>query len=318
MLNIFFIISIFILILYILNTKTDTYKNSSSLHEHEDGLHNKTLSYNEFKNKYIATKNKVIPKIIFRTGPFKLDQLPYVIQLHLDKVIKNNPDYIQVYFDDNDCRNFIKEFFPQYLPEYDVLIPTAFKADLWRLLVMYKYGGIYNDLGHYYITPISDIVTKIDQTVLCIDDKIHPYTALYNGFFATYPENKIIKHLINHTINNIRNRIYGLNPLSITGPYAWGIAINDLLGKPLNSKISTGITIYKNETITFVHFSDFHKSIFNTLNIPCIITKFTNYYQIMYKNRNLPHYGVLWNNNQVYKDTNLQIKLNNISNKKIS
>jgi hypothetical protein len=320
MFNILFIIPIFILILYILNTKTETYKNSlnrSSLHK--DGLYNQTLSYNEFKYKYIhtPTKNKIIPKIVFRTGPFKLDKLPSVVQLHLDKLIKNNPDYIQVYFDDDDCRNFIKEFFPQYLPEYDILIPTAFKADLWRLLVIYKYGGIYNDLGHYYITPISDIVTKTDQTVLCIDDNIHPYPALYNAFFATYPENKIIKHLIIHIINNIRNRIYGTHSLSITGPYAWGIAITDLLNKPSNSKIPTGtITIHNNETITFVQFSNCDKSIFNTLNIQCIITKFPDYYKIMYNNRNVPHYGILWYNNQVYNDT-IQTKLNNINNKKI-
>jgi hypothetical protein len=312
MLNIFIIIPVFILILYILNTKTKIYENFVEDSLPENKLY-RTLSYNEFKNNYTPTQNnKVIPKIIFRTGPFKLNKLPYTVQLHLDKVIKNNPNYTQVYFDDDDCRNFIEEFFPEYLPEYDVLIPTAFKADLWRLLVIYKYGGIYNDLGHYYITPISDIVTNTDQTILCIDDKTHPYAALYNAFFATYPNNKIIKHLILHTINNIRNRIYGINPLSITGPYAWGIAINDFLNKPSNSTISPGkININNNETITFVYFNDFDKSIFNTLNIPCIITKFPDYYKIMYNNRNVPHYGILWHNNQVYNDNQINVTLNN-------
>jgi mannosyltransferase OCH1-like enzyme len=216
---------------------------------------NKTLSYNQFKKKYILVRNKkddkVIPKIIFRTGPFKLNELPSVVKTSMNKLLKNNPDYTQIYFDDDDCRAFIEEFFPEYLPDYDILIPTAFKADLWRLLVIYKYGGIYNDLGHDYITPISNIVTKTDYTVLCIDDKIHPYTALYNAFFATYPENNIIKHLINTTINNIRNRIYGTHPLSITGPYAWGIAINNLLNKPSNSTLHKGTIPYKDETITF-------------------------------------------------------------------
>lgn len=311
MLNILFIIPIIILILYIFNknlTQKETYKNTSEIYP-------KTLSYNEFKHTYTPNYNKVIPKLVFRTGPFKLNKLPSIIQTHLDGIIKNNPQYTQVYFDDDDCRDFIKEFFPQYLPEYDILIPTAFKADLWRLLVIYKYGGIYNDLGHYYITPISDIVRKTDKTILCIDDKIHPYTALYNAFFASYPENKIIKHLINHTINNIRNRIYGINPLSITGPYAWGIAINDFLDKPSNSTLSKDTITYKDETITFVYFNDFDKSIFNTLDVPCIITKFPDYYKIMYNNRNVPHYGVLWSNNQVYHDTNIKTKLINISNK---
>lgn len=298
MINIFFIIPVFIVglcFLYILIKQKPTY-----IQTYKD-TYKQTLSYNEFKYTYSPTKNnKVIPKIIFRTGPFKLKALPYIIQTHLDNLLKNNLDYTQVYFDDDDCRNFIEEFFPEYLPEYDVLIPTAFKADLWRLLVIYKYGGIYNDLGHYYITPISDIVTNTDQTILCIDDKSHPYTSLYNAFFATYPENRIIKYLIHHTINNIRNRIYGTNPLSITGPYAWGIAINNLLNNPPNSKLSKGMIYHNDEIITFVEFLDSHKSVFNTFDIPCIITKFPDYYKIMYKDRNILHYGELWYNGQVY------------------
>ncbi len=55
-------------------------------------------------------------------------------------------DCIHYLFCDSDCRSFIaREYPPDVLMAYDRLIPTAFKADLWRYCVLYKYGGVYLD-----------------------------------------------------------------------------------------------------------------------------------------------------------------------------
>ena len=56
-------------------------------------------------------------------------------------------DCIHYLFNDADCRAFImNEYPPDVLMAYDQLIPTAFKADLWRYCVLYKYGGVYLDV----------------------------------------------------------------------------------------------------------------------------------------------------------------------------
>lgn len=56
-------------------------------------------------------------------------------------------DCIHYLFNDSDCRAFIAQEFPDdVLYAYDRLIPTAFKADLWRYCVLYKYGGVYLDI----------------------------------------------------------------------------------------------------------------------------------------------------------------------------
>jgi len=56
-------------------------------------------------------------------------------------------DCIHYLFNDADCRAFIaKEYPDDVLYAYDQLIPTAFKADLWRYCVLYKYGGVYLDV----------------------------------------------------------------------------------------------------------------------------------------------------------------------------
>jgi len=55
-------------------------------------------------------------------------------------------DCIHYLFCDSDCRSFIaREYPPDVLMAYDRLIPTAFKADLWRYCVLYTYGGVYLD-----------------------------------------------------------------------------------------------------------------------------------------------------------------------------
>jgi len=55
-------------------------------------------------------------------------------------------DCIHYLFHDAECRDFIaQEYPPDVLMAYDRLIPTAFKADLWRYCVLYKYGGVYLD-----------------------------------------------------------------------------------------------------------------------------------------------------------------------------
>ena len=73
-------------------------------------------------------------------------------------------DCIHYLFNDSDCRAFIlKEYPPDVLIAYDRLIPTAFKADLWRYCVLYKYGGVYLDVKYGGVRPPTAGYCSIDQ-----------------------------------------------------------------------------------------------------------------------------------------------------------
>jgi hypothetical protein len=62
-------------------------------------------------------------------------------------------DCIHYLFDDSECRAFIAREYPDdVLYAYDRLIPTAFKADLWRYCVLYKYGGVYLDVKYGFLS----------------------------------------------------------------------------------------------------------------------------------------------------------------------
>ncbi len=64
-------------------------------------------------------------------------------------------------YNDADCRAFIRSAFPPaVVAAYDRLIPTAFKADLWRYCVLYKFGGVYLDVKYRWGVPPRDGGTR--------------------------------------------------------------------------------------------------------------------------------------------------------------
>jgi mannosyltransferase OCH1-like enzyme len=67
----------------------------------------------------------------------------------VDKLKKDNPEFEYHFYDDNQCREYIKDNFNKdVLHAFDKLIPGAFKADLWRYCILYKKGGIYLDIKY--------------------------------------------------------------------------------------------------------------------------------------------------------------------------
>ena len=93
----------------------------------------------------------LIPKNIYRTAPFLHPKLK---KLYLNTEIQN-PGWKIKFYNDKDCINFLKNEFSKdnldlrkkVLKSYNKLIPTAYKADLWRLCVIYEYV-VYSDASN--------------------------------------------------------------------------------------------------------------------------------------------------------------------------
>jgi mannosyltransferase OCH1-like enzyme len=81
--------------------------------------------------------NSEIPLHIYQT--WHSNQLPKYMQECVDKLKKDNPEFEYHFYDDNQCREYIKDNFNKdVLHAFDKLIPGAFKADLWRYCILYK------------------------------------------------------------------------------------------------------------------------------------------------------------------------------------
>lgn len=106
-----------------------------------------------------------IPKIIWQT--FKTNEVPLIMQEYVDSWITKNPEYEYRFYDDEDVKDFLQNNFPKYSEGYNMIKYGASKADLWRYLIMYKFGGVYADIDckcinslKKWVKPESEFVTQ--------------------------------------------------------------------------------------------------------------------------------------------------------------
>jgi len=273
-----------------------------------------TYSYIDFRTSYIIPLNnvKTIPNIIFRMSSYPFDNIPNEIKNVLSHCNIINPDYIQIYLSDDDCNLFIEEYYPEYSEAYHTVIPGAFRSDIIRLLLLYKYGGVYADIGHTFIQPINMIINDSYDLVI-VKDYDADYESIYiqlanifrptnqytihNAFIATNRSNILIYNMIKHVMNNVMNKYYGNNSLDITGPNALGSVYKKLINIPLK----IGISDIHDLKIKILYFNvrNNNITIIDENNTDLILTKFPNYKNIMYSK--IPSYGELWVMGYVYK-----------------
>jgi mannosyltransferase OCH1-like enzyme len=166
------------------------------------------------------TQPQIIPKHVFMT--WKTLDLPSNMQKNADKLKTDNPDFDVQIFDDAMCREFIDTHFPfPVLDAYDTLIPGAYKADLWRLCVLYIHGGIYLDIKY----GCSDGIYLRDLTHkehFVLDRPAHwvsnTHYGIYNAVMICLPGTLFLRKCIDAILINVQNKIYGYNPLYPTGP----------------------------------------------------------------------------------------------------
>jgi mannosyltransferase OCH1-like enzyme len=199
---------------------------------------------------------QIIPKYIFQTITDKKDLNDDVLK-NIDNLRKKNPTYKYFLFDDNECIDFIKNNYDKDTLDTYMLINHKYgpaKADLFRYLLLYKYGGIYLDIKSSCDLPFSEIIKSNDKYILCHwSEKGHGSSEhLNNNFYGEFqqwniicvPNHPFLKNVIDKVIYNIKNYdikkdgVGKLMVLNITGPFAYTRAITPILNK-------YGHTLYK-------------------------------------------------------------------------
>jgi len=260
-------------------------------------------NYNElWKNKQIYKDFKlkdVIPKIIHKTGPQSLENLSIEIDNLFKKTIENNPDYKIQYYDDIDCYEIIKNNFePDVLYAYNMLKPTAYKADLFRYCILYLYGGIYSDLTQNFLVPLNNIIDFNKDTLILTEDRYIKEVknkCIQISFICSIPKNIIFKKAIDKVVLNVKNNYYGYSMFDITGPCLFKNVLNNVnINYILKSKQ------VDNDTII-----DYN----NSIKIINMYSK--NHHKMLYNKNNL-RYGPLWASRNIYNKPMLVLNNNNI------
>jgi hypothetical protein len=166
-----------------------------------------------------------IPCNIFQTWNTKY--LPKGMLKNVLNIKNKNPGFKHFLYDDNDCREFIKNNFElDVLNAFDNLKPGAYKADLWRYCILYKYGGIYLDIKYKCVNGFKLIALTEKEHFPC-DVTIKEYPnepckAVWNGLIVSKPNNIKLLNAINEIVKNVKDKYYGNSPLDPTGPIMFG------------------------------------------------------------------------------------------------
>jgi len=261
-------------------------------------------NYNDFK---IFIKeyddDGSIPKIIYRTAPFRFEEIPQIIQESYQKDLEKSPEYSIFYFDDFDCQCFIEENYGmEYLSLYNKLIPTAFKADLFRYLLLYKHGGVWMDFSMSLNVPLEKIISNFKQVY--VRDRIHLVhgnwmnkVAIYQGFLCTIKGTEVLRITIDRCLKNIKDRNLTQSCLSVTGTILLGMVYRELGIDGTKDIESTKIGYINKDIYMYAYEYDKDNVILDN-STPIIKIKHENHYGLIYKNRD--HYGELWNQQKVF------------------
>ena len=215
-----------------------------------------------------------IPKHIFQT--WHTLELPTRMRNITTLLQELNPEFKYFLYDDTMCRDFIIEYFDNdVLYAFDTLIPGAYKSDLWRLCILYVYGGIYLDIK-YINAPNFKFIELLDKEYFVRDY----HYGVYQALLICLPKNEILMKCIHSIIQNVKNESYLTGPLDITGPQ-------------LMNRYFTRSQINNLE----LQLNNYHIEL---NNIP-ILYGYSEYKSEQSKNELYPHYSIMWLNKQVYK-----------------
>jgi len=191
---------------------------------------NKTNKFNKptiYKPKFVIKEkyDSIIPLNLYTCWHTK--DLSPLMKQNYEKLKNDNPEFNHYLYDENDCREFIKNNFDErVLNAYNSLIPHSYKSDLWRFCALYINGGVYLDIKFTCVNGFK-FIALTEKEIFAPDVEIpeypnEPNKGIYTGFIMSLPKNEILLKAINQIVENVKNRYYGKSSLDPTGPILLG------------------------------------------------------------------------------------------------
>lgn len=193
-------------------------------------------SLNERENGVAQEENvlyDLFPKTIYRTNSSLVVSDAMKRACH-DKWIKLNPGFTMKWYTNEQVDEYMKTMPEKVYQVYQKLRPGAFKADLWRMCILFEQGGYYFDS---YATPMVSIqemlqsthVTHVenDQYMVSVCETID--FGIHQGVLMVTPKHPFILQCIDNIVDHVENDFYGKSPWDITGPTCFYQSVCDVL-----------------------------------------------------------------------------------------
>lgn len=122
-------------------------------------------------------------------------RIPSHIKHYMNEVKERHPDFNYYLWNDSNLPEL-----PENLKKiYDSYEESAIKADLLRLYVVYKFGGIYLDADFKTIEGFySSIIPYKEYDGFIVYNEFYKMSALSNGIFGFKKDNPILKNMIDN------------------------------------------------------------------------------------------------------------------------
>jgi len=242
-------------------------------------LYNELNKFWEVKNTY----NSIIPLNFYTCWHTK--DLPPLMKENYDLLVEQNPEFTHHLYDEDDCRDFIKNNFDDYvLHAYNSLIPCSYKSDLWRYCVLYKNGGIYMDIKYKCANNFKLIA--LTESEYFVRDR--PTHMTYTALIVVKPENQIMLKCINQIVKNVKDKFYGSSCLSPTGP--------GLLGSFFSLEEIQQMKIYFTDTIIEDNVYEEYM-VFNNI---LVLKYYNDYRKEQARFQKKKRYGDFWVEHNIY------------------
>lgn len=182
------------------NQKKNTY------YSYTNNQHNITEICKEIKETQVKNtiNNDKIPLNLFQTWKTDKSGMPHHMLKNLTNTITKSNNYQYFLYDNNDCEKFLEEEFGSEMAYYFHNEKTGcLKADLWRLCILYVFGGIYLDIDIELLEPLDTIIpTDADFGSVLSDNN-----TIFQAVLFAKPKCSIIGETINNTLDNYRKNI---------------------------------------------------------------------------------------------------------------
>ena len=137
--------------------------------------------------RYLPARNQpnetqLIPRYLFQTWRSDMAAGPNHFQCVMS-FIRDNPEYEYYLIDDSASWNFIRTYHPEYAPLFEKVIPGAMRADILRLALIARYGGVYFDSDSCSAAPLRQFVWSNASVVSGVGSlgDFHQWALLYQA-----------------------------------------------------------------------------------------------------------------------------------------
>ncbi|MEM8937935.1 MAG: glycosyltransferase [Bacteroidota bacterium] len=162
----------------------DTYECSLRI----DKLLGKNLLLEEKKDPNLEKKIQSKIHLLCKTK-----DIPEKYQNFYQRIVSLHPDWEIIVYDDDDALQIVQKHFPELLPIYQNYEFHIQRLDIFRILIVYLYGGFYMDMDVYILKNLEDL----------------RYSDIVLGEERTYTEEECKMYDLNPSKRQIANYMFG-------------------------------------------------------------------------------------------------------------